>query len=51
MPERKYLSHSSEECTGMCNNRTIKDAMGGSEVIRDDTLKHYKKSGKNGRKS
>ena len=30
MPEKKYMSHSSDDCTGIRTNLTIKDGMGGS---------------------
>ena len=44
MPERKYILHSAEYCTGMRTNRTIKDGMGGYVRSRTDTVKQYKKS-------
>ena len=28
IPERKYMSHSAKDCTGVCTNRSIKDVMG-----------------------
>ena len=30
MPEKKYMSHRAEYCTGVRTNRSIKDGMGGS---------------------
>ena len=44
MLEKKYMSHSAEDCTCMRTNRTIKDGMGGSVGSRYDTVKQYKKS-------
>ena len=46
MPERKYMSHSVEDCTGQRTNWTIKYGMGGSVWSRSDTMKQYKKSEK-----
>ena len=43
MPERKYMLHSSEDCTGIRTNRTIKDGLGGSVGIMADTVNQYKK--------
>ena len=43
MPERNYMSHSSEDRTGMHTNRTIKYGMGVSVEIRSDTAKQYNK--------
>ena len=51
MPELKYMLYSSEYCTCMSTNRTIKDVMGGSVRSRADTLKQYNNSEKNGRNS
>ena len=39
MPELKYMLYSSEYCTCMSTNRTIKDVMGGSVRSRADTVK------------
>ena len=44
MPERKYMSHSSQECTGTCINRNIKVGLGGSTGSRAETVKQYHKS-------
>ena len=43
MTDLKYMLHSSEYCTVMCANRTMKYGMGGYMVISTDTVKHYKK--------
>ena len=48
--ELKYILHSAEYCTGVRNNQTIKDVMGGSAGNRADSVNQYKKSEKNGRK-
>ena len=50
IPERNYMSHSSKDFTGVRTNRTIEDGLGGSVGSKDDTVKQYKKSEKNGRK-
>ena len=50
MPERKYISHSAEYCTGMHTNQKIKDGMVGYVGRRADTVKHYKKSEKKWKK-
>ena len=34
IPERKYTSHSSKDCTGVRTNRSIKDVLGGPMGIR-----------------
>ena len=44
MSERKYTSHSSEDCTDMRTNRLIKDGMGGTIRSSTDSLKQYKRS-------
>ena len=51
LSEQKYMSHSSEDCTGVSTNRTIKDVMGGYVGSITYTVKQYKKSKKNRRKS
>ena len=43
MPEQKYMSHSSEDCTDMRTNGTINYGMGGSVGSRTDNVKQYKK--------
>ena len=44
-PERKYISHSSEKCFFKCSDEQyIKNGLIGSLGIRDDDVKHYKKS-------
>ena len=49
--EQKYMSHSAEDCTGTRTNRTIKGGLRGYMGSRYETVKQYKKSEKNGRKS
>ena len=44
MPERKYTSHSAEDCTGVRTNWSIKDGTGGPMRSRTDTVKQYQKS-------
>ena len=44
MPEKNYISHSDEDCTGVRTNRKIKDGIGGSVGSMTDTVKQYKKS-------
>ena len=44
MPDKKYISHSANECTGICTNRIIMYGMGVSVVSGSDTVKQYKKS-------
>ena len=44
MPERKYTSHSAEDCTGVRTSRSIKCGMGGPMGSRNDAVKQYKKS-------
>ena len=44
MPERKYMSHSTEDCTGMRTNRPIKDGMGGPAGSRNHAMQQHKKS-------
>ena len=50
MPERKYKLHSSEDCTVVCTNRSIKDRLGGPMVSRTNAVKQYKKSEKKWKK-
>ena len=44
MPERKYTSYSAKYCTGVHNNRTIKDGMGRPMGSRTDAVKQYNNS-------
>ena len=44
MPERKYPTHSSKDCTGVRTKRPIKDGMGGTILNRINALQQYKKS-------
>ena len=44
MPERKYIPHSVEDCTGQRTNQTIKDGMVEYVTRRPDTVKQYKNS-------
>ena len=46
MPEQNQMSHSSEDCTGMCTKQTNKYGMKGYVGSRTDTVKQYKNSGK-----
>ena len=39
MSDRKYMSHSAEDCTDQSTNRTTKEGMGGSVGSRADTVK------------
>ena len=50
MPEKKYMSHSDEDCFGKrTNHKTIKYGLGGPMGTRAEVMKQYKKS-KNKRK-
>ena len=51
MPERKYTSHSAEDCTGLCTKWYIKDGLVETMGSRTYAVKQYKKSEKNGRRS
>ena len=44
------MTHSAEDCVGMCTNRTIKNGMGGSLVSIDNIVNHYKKYEHKGKK-
>ena len=44
MPERKYMSHSAKDYTGVRTKRSIKDGMGRPVVSRADNVKQYKNS-------
>ena len=46
MPERKYMSHNSKNCTGARTKCPIKNGMGGPIGSSTNFLQHYKKSGK-----
>ena len=46
IPERKYMSHSTADCTGQRTNWTVKDVIGVSVGSRYYTVKQYKKSEK-----
>ena len=48
MPECKYMSHSTEYCTGVRTKRSIKDGMGGPVGIRNHAVQHHNKPEKNG---
>ena len=39
MPERKYRSHSADDCTGVRTNRSIKDGLGGPTENSNDAVK------------
>ena len=51
MPERKYASHITEDCTGVRTKLSIKDGMGGPIESRTHDVQQHKKSEKNGRRS
>ena len=44
MPECKYASHSSEDCTGVRTNCSVKDVMGGPIGIRTHDVQQHKNS-------
>ena len=44
MPERKYMSHSTKDFTGMSTKRPIKDGMGRPAGSRNHYVQHHKKS-------
>ena len=44
MPERKYASHSTKDCTGVRTKLSIKDGMGGSIGSRTHAVQQHKKS-------
>ena len=44
MPEHKYASHGSEDCTDVCTKRSIKYGMGGPIESRTHDLQQHKKS-------
>ena len=44
MPERKYMLHSTEDCTVMRTKRPIKDGMVGTVGSRNHAVQQYKKS-------
>ena len=46
IPERKYMSHSSKDLTGVHTNRSIKDVIGGPVGSMADYAKQYKNSEK-----
>ena len=46
MPERKYASHSDEDCTGVRTKRSIKYGMGGTIGIRTNAVQQHKNSEK-----
>ena len=43
MPERKYISHSADDCTGVRTNRPIKYGMVIPMGIRNEAVKQYNK--------
>ena len=51
IPDQKCMSHSAEDFTVLCTNRTIKDGIIIYVVSKANTVKQYKKSEKNGRKT
>ena len=51
MPDRKYMSHISENCFGKrSDQKSINKGLGVYLGNRADTINHYKKSGQNFRK-
>ena len=44
MPERKYVSHSAEDCTSVRTKRSIKDGMGVPIGSRTHAVQQHKKS-------
>ena len=44
MPERKYMSHSTKDCTGVRIKRSIKDGMCGPIGSRNHAVQQHKKS-------
>ena len=50
MPEHKYASHSTEDCTGVRTKRFIKDGMGGPIRSRTHAVQQHKKSKKKRKK-
>ena len=44
MPERKYILHSTEDCTGVHTNCSIKNGMGGPVRRRTHAVQQHKKS-------
>ena len=44
MPERKYMSHSTKDCTVMRTKRPIKDRIGGPSGISNHAVQQHKKS-------
>ena len=44
MPERKYTSHSSKDCTFVLTRRSIKDVLGGPMGSSIDPMKQYRTS-------
>ena len=43
MPERNYMSHSTEDCTVVCTKRFIKDGMGGPIESRNNSVQQHNK--------
>ena len=46
MPERKYMFHSTKDCTGVRTNRSIKDGMGVPIGSSTHVVQQHKKSEK-----
>ena len=51
MPDCNYMSYSTKDFTCVCTNRSIKDGLVRPMRIRTDSVKHYKRSEKNGGRS
>ena len=51
MPERKYASHSTDDCTGVRTKLSIKYGMRGSIRSRTHAVQQHKKYEKNGRRN
>ena len=49
-PERKYMSHSAKDCTGVRTKHPINDGMRGPIGISTNAVKQYKKSKNNWKK-
>ena len=50
MTERRYMSHSIKDCTGMRTKRNIKDRMGGPSGSRNHAVQQHKKTKKKWKK-